>query len=94
MDLRAPTRPTRGYGKIHRVGSDFGSTLTVSNRDSQSNCLVNGKIMGQPCEFQAVDLRGVDRRHDRVATFKLHMLGIFLVARYDRVIAGKGLACE
>ena len=50
--------------------------------------------MGQPCEFQAVDLRGVDRRHDRVATFKLHMLGIFLVARYDRVIAGKGLACE
>ena len=39
-------------GKIHRVDPDFGSTLTVSNRDSQSNCWVNWKIMGQPCEFQ------------------------------------------
>ena len=38
--------------KIHRVGPDFGSTLTVSNRDFQSNCWVNWKLMGQPCEFQ------------------------------------------
>ena len=41
-----------GEGKIHRVGPDFGSTLTVSNRDSQSSCWVKLKIMGQPCEFQ------------------------------------------
>jgi hypothetical protein len=27
--------------KIHRVDPDFGSTLTVSSRDSQSNCWVN-----------------------------------------------------
>jgi hypothetical protein len=39
-------------GKIHRVDPDFGSTLTVSSRDSQSNCWVRWKIMGQPCEFQ------------------------------------------
>jgi hypothetical protein len=38
-------------GKIHRVDPDFGSTLTVSNRDSQSNRWVNLKMMGQPCEF-------------------------------------------
>jgi hypothetical protein len=41
-------------GKIHRVDPDSGSTLTVSNRDSQSDCWVNWKIMGQPCEFQAM----------------------------------------
>jgi hypothetical protein len=46
-------RHDRVKGKIHRVDPDFGSTLTVSNRDSQSNCWVNWKIMGQPCEFQA-----------------------------------------
>jgi hypothetical protein len=39
-------------GKNHRVDPDFGSALTVSNRDSQSNCWANWKIMGQPCEFQ------------------------------------------
>jgi hypothetical protein len=39
-------------GKIHRVDPDFGSTLTVSNRDSHSNCWVDWKITGQPCEFQ------------------------------------------
>jgi hypothetical protein len=44
-------------GKIHRVDPDFGSTLTVSNRDSQSNCWVNWKIMGRPCEFQVFALR-------------------------------------
>ena len=32
-------------GKIHRVDPDFGSTLTVCNRDSQSNCWVNWKII-------------------------------------------------
>ena len=30
----------RPQGKIHRVDPDFGSTLTVSNRDFQSNCLL------------------------------------------------------
>ena len=39
-------------GKIHRVDPDFGSTSAASNRDSQSNCWVNWKSMGQPCEFQ------------------------------------------
>jgi hypothetical protein len=39
-------------GKIHRVDPDFGSTLTVCNRDSQSKCWVNWKILGQPCGFQ------------------------------------------
>jgi hypothetical protein len=42
----------RPEGKVHRVGPDFGSTLTVFNRDSQSNCWVDWKITGQPCEFQ------------------------------------------
>ena len=28
-------------GKTHRVGPDFGSTLTVSSRDYQSKCWVN-----------------------------------------------------
>jgi hypothetical protein len=35
-------------GKIHRVDPDSGPTLTVSNRDSQSTCWVNWRIMGQP----------------------------------------------
>ena len=39
-------------GNIRRVGPDFGSTLTVSSRGLQSNCWVNWKVMGQPCEFQ------------------------------------------
>ena len=39
-------------GKINGVDPDFGSTLTVANRDSQSNSWVNWKIMSQPCEFQ------------------------------------------
>jgi hypothetical protein len=33
--LRPPGEPE---GKIHRVGPDFGSTLTASIRDSQPNC--------------------------------------------------------
>jgi hypothetical protein len=49
---------TSPKGKIHRVDPDFGSTLTVSNRDSQSNCWVNWKIMGQPCEFQVLAAGG------------------------------------
>jgi hypothetical protein len=40
-------------GRIHRVYPDFGSTLTVSDRDSQPNCWVSWKIMGQPCGSQA-----------------------------------------
>jgi hypothetical protein len=48
-ELTAALRPE---GKIHRVDLDFGSTLTVCNRDSQSNCWVNWKIMGQPYGFQ------------------------------------------
>jgi hypothetical protein len=44
-------------GKIHRVDPDFGSALTVSNRDSQSNCWVNLKIIVHPGDFQ-VHARG------------------------------------
>ena len=43
---------TASEGKIHRVDPDFGSTLIDSNRDYQSSCWVNWKIMGQPCGFQ------------------------------------------
>jgi hypothetical protein len=39
-------------GKIHRVDSDFGSTLTVSNTDSQSNCWVNWKLWVNPVDFR------------------------------------------
>ena len=39
-------------GKTHRVDPDFGSTLAVSDRDSQPDCWVNWKVMGQPCNFQ------------------------------------------
>jgi hypothetical protein len=47
------TRPDREpCGKIPRVDPDFGSTLTSSNRNSQSNCWANWKIVGQPGEFQ------------------------------------------
>ena len=63
--------PLRGpllalQGKVHRVDPlvdpDFGSTLTVSNRDSHSNCWVNWKIMGQPCEFQVFPVHSIYRR--------------------------------
>jgi hypothetical protein len=47
-----PGGAARMEGKIHRVDPDFGSTLTASNGNSQSNCWVNLKIVGQPCEFQ------------------------------------------
>jgi hypothetical protein len=54
-DLLAERHNTASLkGKIHRVDPDFGSTLTVSSRDSQSNCWVNLKIMGQPCDFQVL----------------------------------------
>ena len=49
-------------GKNHRVDPDFGSALTVSNRDSQSNCWANWKIMGQPCEFQVLPSPSSTRR--------------------------------
>jgi hypothetical protein len=39
-------------GKIHRADPDFGSTVTVSTRNYQSNCWVNWKINGPPCEYQ------------------------------------------
>jgi hypothetical protein len=50
-------------GEIHRVDPDFGSTLTAANRDSQSSCWVNWKIVGQPCEFQVLGplIRAVGR---------------------------------
>jgi hypothetical protein len=44
--VRARLKP-----EIHRIDPEFGSTLTISNRDSQSNCWVNLRILGQPCEF-------------------------------------------
>jgi hypothetical protein len=37
--------------EIHRVDPEFGSTLTVSNRDSQSNCWVNLRILVNPVNF-------------------------------------------
>jgi hypothetical protein len=37
--------------EIHRVDPEFGSTLTVSNRDSQSNCWVNLRIWVNPVNF-------------------------------------------
>jgi hypothetical protein len=62
--LRSPLLALQG--KVHRVDPlvdpDFGSTLTVSNRDSHSNCWVNWKTMGQPCEFQVFPVRSICRR--------------------------------
>jgi hypothetical protein len=55
LAIPAPPEPTgrpEGKGKIHRVDPDFGSTLTVSNRDPHSNCWVSWKTMAQPCGFQ------------------------------------------
>jgi hypothetical protein len=50
--------PARPEGKTHRADPDFGSTLTASNRDSQSNCWVIWKIIGQPCGFQVPAAKG------------------------------------
>jgi hypothetical protein len=52
-------------GKAHRVDPDFGSTLPASNRDSQPNCWVNWKIMGQHSEFQLPARRGAWARAGR-----------------------------
>jgi hypothetical protein len=52
----------RPKGNIHRVDPDFGSTFTASNRDSQSNCWVNWKIMGLACEFQVLAADGTKAR--------------------------------
>jgi hypothetical protein len=38
---RCAAGPAGRQSKIHRVDPDFGSTLAVSNRDSQPNCWVN-----------------------------------------------------
>jgi hypothetical protein len=69
-------------GKIHRVDPDFGSTLTASTRDSQSDRWANRKIMGQPCEFQAAAIGhgcghrvAVHRREHRPAPVLLLALG-------------------
>ena len=51
-DRHLPAVSSAAEGKIHRVDPDFGSTFSVSNRGSQSNCWVNWKTMGQPCGFQ------------------------------------------
>jgi hypothetical protein len=48
----------RPKGKINRVGPGFGSTLTASSRDSQSDCWVSWKILGQPCGFQVINRTG------------------------------------
>ena len=37
--------------EIHRVDPEFGSTLRLLYGDFQSNCWVNLRILGQPCEF-------------------------------------------
>jgi hypothetical protein len=55
--LEAPQSPAAPpgqprEGKIHRADPGFGPTLTVSNRDSQSNRWVNLKSMGHPCACQ------------------------------------------
>jgi hypothetical protein len=39
-------------GEIHRVDPEFGSTVTVSSRDSQSNCWVNWKKWVNPVNFR------------------------------------------
>ena len=39
--LEALRRSREAEGRIYRVDPDFGSTLTVSYRDSQPNCWVN-----------------------------------------------------
>ena len=57
FESRFPKGSGEAEGKIHRVDPDFGSTLTVSNRDFQSNCWVKWKIMGQTCEFQVLPRR-------------------------------------
>jgi hypothetical protein len=58
-------------GKIHRVDPDFGPTLTVCNRDSQSNCWVNWKIMSHPCELQVLGQPGPARPLPRSAPAQL-----------------------
>jgi hypothetical protein len=47
----SPGRLTPLKPEIHRVDPEFGSTLGLLYRDFQSNCWVNLRILGQPCEF-------------------------------------------
>ena len=48
---RRQSRRARLEPESHRVDPEFGSTLRLLYRDFQSNCWVNLKILGQPCEF-------------------------------------------
>ena len=54
LELAAPVATSqnrnRTVPKIHRVGPESGSTLS-SYRDFRSNCWVNLRILGQPCEL-------------------------------------------
>jgi hypothetical protein len=50
---KTPAQKPSAEGKIHRADPYLGPTLTSSNRNYQSNCWVNLKMMGQPCRFQA-----------------------------------------
>jgi hypothetical protein len=59
------------------VDPDFGPTLTVSNRDSQFNCWVNWKIMGQPCEFQVADEVDWTKFSGGTLSFHMHDMGAF-----------------
>ena len=54
----APDLYRRPRPEIHRVNPENGSTLTVSDRDSQSNCWVNLRILGRPCGFYLHGLGG------------------------------------
>jgi hypothetical protein len=47
-------RGVRSGSKVKFTGltQTLGQLITASNRDSQSNCWVNLKIVGQPSEFQ------------------------------------------
>ena len=63
--------PADSQPEIHRVDPESGSTLRLTDRDFQSNCWVNLRILGQPCEFylraQVRLTSGIDRRVKRVA---------------------------
>jgi hypothetical protein len=42
---------TRPQPKIHRVDPESGSTLRLSDREFQSDCRDNLRVLGQPCGF-------------------------------------------
>ena len=49
--------------KFYRVDPESGSTLRLLYRDFQSNCWVNLRILGQPCEFYLISAVGKADRH-------------------------------